>query len=399
MLILILRLWGCNFMNCDESNDYQKKDIFTSFERSKKMVTNIYSFLPHDFCNTEGAMLDAATDDAVHVYKSSAIHCFVNGTWSANRLVDDVWSKYYTAIRAINLYLKETENQTFDDWKHAEKYDDMMKEFNNYPHEVRFLRAFYYFELLKRYRDVPLVTTILTIDEVNNLKREKCDQVANFILTELNDISKEDKLPITYAQGFTNKEIGRITRGAALALKSRLTLYMASPLFSNNDVEKWKKAATAAYEIIGCATELGYSLADDFTSQFQKSNNTCAEIILARGIGETGDFERANFPMGVEGGRTSTCPTQNLVDAFEMQDGTKFDWENPLMSNNPYDNRDPRLAKTVVHNNMNWCGSQLQVWEGGANALPLPNATIRSEERRVGKECRRLCRSRWSSVQ
>lgn len=375
LIIAVFAFGGCDFMNCDESNDYQKKDIFTSFERSKKMVTNIYSFLPQDFCNTEGAMLDAATDDAVHVYKSSAIHCLVNGTWSANRLVDDVWGKYYTAIRAINLYLKETEGQTFDDWKHAEKYEDMMKEFNNFPHEVRFLRAFYYFELLKRYRDVPLVTTVLTIDEVNNLKRESCDQVANFILSELNDITEEGKLPVTYTQGFTNKDIGRITRGAALALKSRLTLYMASPLFSTNDVEKWKKAASSAYAIIGNASKLGYKLADDFVSQFRKVNNTSPEVILARGIGETGDFERANYPMGVEGGKTSTCPTQNLVDAFEMQDGTKFDWGNPAMANNPYVNRDPRLARTVVYNNMNWCGAPIQIWEGGANALPLANAT------------------------
>lgn len=77
LLLSACVLGGCDFMDCDESNDYQKEDIFTSFERSKKMVTNIYSYLPHDFCNTADAMQDAATDDAVHVYKSSAIHYFV----------------------------------------------------------------------------------------------------------------------------------------------------------------------------------------------------------------------------------------------------------------------------------------------------------------------------------
>ncbi len=102
LLMSVCILSGCDFMDCDESNDYQKENIFTSFERSKKMVTNIYSYLPQDFCNTEGAMLDAATDDAVHVYKSSAIHYFVNGTWSANRLVDDVWSEYYTCCQPLS---------------------------------------------------------------------------------------------------------------------------------------------------------------------------------------------------------------------------------------------------------------------------------------------------------
>ena len=93
----------------------------------------------------------------------------------------------------------------------------MMKEFNNFPYEVRFLRAFYYFELIKRYHDVPLVTTVLTQDEVNTLERESCDKVADFIMEELTEITAEDKLPITYTKGFANKDIGRITRGAALA--------------------------------------------------------------------------------------------------------------------------------------------------------------------------------------
>ena len=136
-----------------------------------------------------------------------------------------------------------------------------------------------------------------------------------------------------------------------------------------------KKAASAAYEIIGNVSELGYKLVDDLTAQFRKVNNTCAEVILARGVGETGDFEKANFPMGVEGGKTSTCPTQNLVDAYEMKDGSKFDWDDPAMVANPYSNRDPRLARTVAYNNMNWCGAPLQIWEGGANGLPLTNAT------------------------
>ena len=101
-------LAGCDFMDCDESSDYSKQEIFDSFDRSKRMVTDIYSYLPHDFGKIAGtsteatstsdadlttdAMLDAATDDAIHVYKSSAIWRFVDGTWSANRLVDDVWS-------------------------------------------------------------------------------------------------------------------------------------------------------------------------------------------------------------------------------------------------------------------------------------------------------------------
>ena len=314
-------------------------------------------------------MLDAATDDAIHVYKSSAIWRFVDGTWSANRLVDDVWSFYYQAIRAANLYLKESEGQDFKDWEYSDRYKDMIKDFTNYRYEVRFLRAFYYFELIKRYHNVPFVLDVLTLDEANAVKPSSFEQIAKFIVDECSDLAT--LLPVNY-QGFVDKETGRVTRGAAMALKSRVTLYMASPLFAANDDAKWKAAASAAYELIAANT---YKL-DKFANLFSAANNKSVEVILARPTGEHGDFEKANFPMGVEGGKTSTCPTQNLVDAFEMKDGTAFDWNNPTMKANPYANRDPRLGMTIVYNDMVWpAKAKVEIWEGGENGLPLNNAT------------------------
>lgn len=385
LFLAVGTLAGCDFMDCDESSDYSKQEIFDSFDRSKRMVTDIYSYLPHDFGKIAGtsteanstsdadlttdAMLDAATDDAIHVYKSSAIWRFVDGTWSANRLVDDVWSFYYQAIRAANLYLKESEGQDFKDWEYSDRYKDMIKDFTNYRYEVRFLRAFYYFELIKRYHNVPFVLDVLTLDEANAVKPSSFEQIAKFIVDECSDLAT--LLPVNY-QGFVDKETGRVTRGAAMALKSRVTLYMASPLFAANDDAKWKAAASAAYELIAANT---YKL-DKFSNLFSAANNKSVEVILARPTGEHGDFEKANFPMGVEGGKTSTCPTQNLVDAFEMKDGTAFDWNNPTMKANPYANRDPRLGMTIVYNDMVWpAKAKVEIWEGGENGLPLNNAT------------------------
>lgn len=377
MLLALGVLTGCDFMDCDESSDYSKEQIFESFERSKRMVTDIYSYLPHDFCNTADAMLDAATDDAVHVYKSSNIWYFVNGVWSANRTVDDVWEKYYTAIRSANLYLKESEGQEFEDWKLSDGYQDMMKDFKNYRHEVRFLRAFYYFELIKRYHRVPLVLDVLTPEQANQVVPASFEEVAQFIVDECTDLAKDGMLPVNY-KDFQGNETGRITKGAALALKSRVTLYMASPLFSADDVEKWKTAARAANDLIQQSAALGYKLIDKYENLFLATAPTRPENILVRPIGESGEFEKANFPMGVEGGKTSTCPTQNLVDAYEMKsDGSKFDWNNPDHIRNPYANRDPRLGFTIVYNDVAWPASKkVEIWEGGANGLPLANATV-----------------------
>lgn len=372
--LLIGSLSGCDFIDCDESSDYKKEDIFTSYNRTKQMATYVYSFLPNGFCNIDGAMLDAATDDAVHVYKTSKIQRFVDGTWGANSVVDDVWSHYYEGIRAANLYLKEAEGLTFEDWKFNDNYEAWMKSFEYYKYEVRFLRAYYYFELIKRYKNVPLVDKVLTPEEANLVKPSSFEDVARFILDECDEL--KHKLPANFNDGFMDKETGRITRGVAMALSSRLKLYQASPLYSADNQDKWIDAADAAYELISQTTELGYGLSK-YADLFDENNNKQKEVILARPIGESGSFEQSNFPMGVQGGKTSTCPTENLVSAYEMQaDGSAFDWGNEAMRKNPYAGRDPRLAMTVAYNGMAWPKNALQIWEGGANGLPLNNATV-----------------------
>ena len=371
LLLSTLAFTGCDFMNCDESSYYEKEDLLGSFSRTKQLVTNVYGYLPHDFCNLSGAMIDAATDDAIHVYEMSTIQRFVNGSWSANNTIDDVFAKYYEAIRAANFYMEETEGQTFEEWKFSDNYDRWMQDFANYKFEVRFLRAFYYFELAKRYQNVPLLTEVLTPEQANNVLPATCIQLMDFIVSECVAVAAE--LPVNY-NGFADKETGRITKGMALALKSRATLYMASPLYSAHSTDKWKTAAKSAYELIGDVASLGYKL-DKYATLFGANNNTSAEIIMARPTGENNSFESANFPMGVEGGRTSTCPTENLVSSYEMKSGEPFDWNDEEMRNNPYVNRDPRLAFTVAYNGMVWPKKAVEIWEGGVNGLPLSNAT------------------------
>ena len=369
---------SCGYFDTDESYDYDKNGIFSSYTRSKQVVTHIYSYLPSDFCNTEGAMLDAATDDAVHIYINSKINRMTNGTWSPTNTVDDVWGHYYAGIRAANLYLSEAANLKFLEWKHTDDYEDIMKNFENYPNEIRFLRAYYYFELMRRYKNVPLVLNVLSKEEANKAEQATCQQLADFIVKECSEIA--EKLPVDY-MGFKDKEHGRVTKGAALALKARVLLYMASPLYSPvNDEAKWKAAAEAAYAVINPAAGLGYEIQKGFRELYLHENAGRKDIIMYRPDGETGNFEKANFPMGIEGGHTTTCPTQNLMEAFEMKlsDGKyhAFDWNDPACQKNPYENRDPRMEKTIVHNGQQWLKAPMEIWEGGANGLPIVNATV-----------------------
>lgn len=367
-------LTSCDFLDTSESDYYTQEEVLSDMSKVKQFATQVYSYLPSDFCATSGAMQDAATDDAIHVYESSAIQRFVNDTWSANYTVDDLFSKYYTAIHDANFYLENCVGLTFDKWKYSDGFEDNYKSYLNYEYEVRFLRAFYYFELVKRYQNIPLITNTLTQEEANLATPSDAAAIFKFIIDECTDLATV--LPVNYTQmpgGDSNLQ--RITKGMALALKSRATLYLASPLYSADDVQKWKDAAQAAYDLIGQANSLGYQL-DQYSKLFGSTNNQSKEVIMCDPIGASTSFESANFPMGVTGGKTSTCPTENLVSAYEMKDGSAFDWNDPEMAASPYANRDPRLAMTIVYNGVEWPHSTpIEIFEGGKNGQPIKNTT------------------------
>lgn len=369
----LLTTTSCDFMDCDESDNYTLQEIQGSYNRVKQFVTSIYGYLPSDFCNTHGAMLDATTDDAIHVYESSAIQRIVNGTWSANYTVDDKFAYYYNAIHDANYYLTTLSGLTFDTWENGDDYQDWMQNYDNYQYQVRFLRAYFYFELVRRYQNVPLITKSLSQTEANQIEPSSAQEVLKFIIKECTEIAP--KLPIK-STSIAQAENGRATRAMAMALKSRAALYAASPLYNTNgDNAKWTEAAKASHDIIASAGELGLGL-DTYANLFKSKNYNSKEVILCRPTGTSKTFEQANYPMGVTGGNTTTCPTENLASAFEMKDGRAFDWNDPTMKANPYKDRDPRFYLTIVHNGMLWPAKKaVDISEGGANGLPLTNAT------------------------
>lgn len=363
----------CDFMDCDESDNYTLQEIQGSYNRVKQFVTSIYGYLPSDFCNMHGAMVDAATDDAIHVYESSAIQRIVNGTWSANYTVDDKFAYYYNAIHDANYYLTTLSGLTFDTWENGDDYQDWMQNYDNYQYQVRFLHAYFYFELVRRYQNVPLITKPLSQTETNQIEPSSAQEVLKFIINECTEIAP--KLPIK-STSIAQAENGRATRAMAMALKSRAALYAASPLYSTNgDNAKWTEAAKASHDIVASAGELGLGL-DTYANLFKSKNYNSKEVILCRPTGTSKTFEQANYPMGVTGGNTTTCPTENLASAFEMKDGRAFDWNDPTMKANQYKDRDPRFYLTIVHNGMLWPAKKaVDISEGGANGLPLTNVT------------------------
>lgn len=371
LVLTLIFLGACEYLEYDESSYLLEEEVFSDFDRTKSFLTGIYAYLPDGFNPVDGAMRSSASDDAIHVWKYSAIHKFNDGSWSAVQPLDNVYGTMYTGIRAVNKFLIETEGQEFEDEKYNEDYPDQMQQFRLYPYEARFLRAFFYFELAKRYGSVPLITDVLEPEEANTVSASSFDTIIQFVVDECDLVA--DTLPVTYLN-LPNGETGRATKGAAMALKTRALLYAASPLHNESDAtEKWITAAEAAHEVIYMGY---YSLEGNYGDLF--NNHESAELILGRRESESNRFERNNFPIGYEGGNTGTCPTQNLVDAYDMQEsGLSIDEDGSGYDPNfPYLNRDPRMNATILANGDSWKGKTIETWYGGANATPKPNATL-----------------------
>lgn len=373
-LLVFFTLTNCQDLDYNEETGNTKEDIFNDFARSKSFVSGIYNFLPTDFNSVDGAIRSAASDDAEHVNDISNIQKFNDGSWSAIQQLDNVWGTMYNGIRAANVYLKESEGQKFEELQYTNTYKNLIQQYNNYPFEVRFLRAYFYFELVKRYKNVPLITTVLTPEEAANVKQATFQEVVDFIVKECDEVAAV--LPLDYTAFAGVNETGRATKGAALALKSRILLYAASPLHNpNNDLELWKKAAVAAKEVIDLKI---YGLTASYSNVVNNlSLSPGSELIFERREAASNGFETRNFPIGFQGGNTGTCPTQNLVDTYEMRTSglpitDPASRYNPLL---PYSGRDSRLAQTVILNGLTWKGIPVESFYGGKNGLPLTNAT------------------------
>jgi hypothetical protein len=218
----------------------------------------------------------------------------------------------------------------------------------------------------------------LTVEEALNVEQATFEQVVDFIVSECDAVAAV--LPLDYPASTVLNETGRATKGAALALKARMLLYAASPLHNpTGDLVLWQKAASAAKEVM----DLGkYTLPGSYSDNFTMlAAGPTTELIMERRVAASSDFERRNFPIGFENGGTGTCPTQNLVDAYDMRNtGLPITTITNILTQDynplrPYNNRDARLAATVLLNGAGFQGVKIQSFNGGANGLPLINAT------------------------
>lgn len=355
-------------VSCGDKMDYKEYSVYdedyvkTTFARSAGLVTSAYNDLDYDFGNYSGALLASATDEAVYSHSGNAIEKFYDGGWSASSNNDaSLWTKCWRGISYANLFLDKFKDETFEDYILDLDYKAEIHQYQNLQYEARFLRAYYYFLLVRSFGGVPLITANLDANEANTQPRVSSDEIFQFIISEcaaIQDLIVKDYSDLGNLQLKSKNETGRANNLAVLALKARAALYYASPLFNaNNDKERWHQAALANKELIDECKSRGMKLTADYGSLFQKDNWQNSEecIFVRRIVSASNSFEKYNFPIGLENAGGGNCPTQNLVEAYEPGD--------------------IRLEATVAQNGEQWPNNTLETFIGGANGQPIAYAT------------------------
>lgn len=378
------------------------QDIFSDSARAEYFINNAYTDMPADVGNSYNrmdgaAMLASASDEAMHITTNkttpSAAQRMSSGNWDASSM------RYYVASDGageIGSWLKWGGYHGNRKANTALKYMDILPPTTTQrwrermKGEALFIRAMQHWFLLQKWGGIPIVDVSFEASDDVLKPRNSVKSVVDFIVKSCDDaialLPKE-----TYS---APHEVGRADAGSCMALKSRMLLYAASPLYNqagpdsllsygNYDLNRWKLAAKAAQDVV----DLGWYELYKPTTNGQKNyqdvfytwgaGTTNKEFIFAKLRATNRDTERDNFPAGFTNARGGTCPSQDLVDAYEMADGTLFNWSTPAHAQAPYQKRDPRFYASIIYNGANYArfsgqaNYTFQTYEGGINAQGL----------------------------
>jgi hypothetical protein len=367
------------------------EDVFKKKVTSEQYLANVYSFIRDEANQWEANPWTANSDELIPAWNKYATHAINIGNWDAVNSPFSFWAHYYRGIRSATYFINNIDNNTEILQLHGKTLIDQ------YKAEARFLRAYYYFMLLRQYGPVIIIGDHeVQVDAPSSsvqLPRSTYDVCVNYVASELDQAA--EVLPIVPSSNGvpSDLEFGRATRGAALAVKSRMLLYAASPFYNGNrdmanftslegealinqnyDKEKWKRAADAAKSVI----ELGiYNLYKDPDNDPVASYRGIhldpwnKEILFARKANDLPNWDIHCNPRQA-GGWCGMAPTQEMVDAYLMKDGLPikdevFSARSVLYAetgftngvHNMYINREPRFYASITYNRSQWQGGSL----------------------------------------
>lgn len=369
---------SCNhdFLDTRPLGEVSESSVWSDPALADAFVTGIYQGFGNGGFDEQ--MLASLTDEAIFTHPGRGINTITESRsnpadigWVNNTIW---WGNMYSRIRAANIAISKLSEPEFTDQDAA---DRLMG-------EAKFLRAYYYHQLMRYYGGVPIVDRPYELgEETYSAPRNTFEEVVDFIVSDLDDSAN-----LLAGRSMAN---GRASQAGALALKSRVLLYAASDLHdaptaqakspdmaaygniellaytSGSRSERWQAAQAAAKAVLDLTTGNMMGLSEPVSHEEgiqNYMNNSLArnggenEIILGRYFinakqengGRQGLF---NGPNGYNNWAGNT-PVQLLVDDYEMMDGTEFSWEDEEQSSNPYENRDPRFYASILYDGAQW---------------------------------------------
>jgi len=361
------------FVGCDQSvlnkqplDQMSQENVWSDPGLVKLYLNDIYQGLGHGY---NALAIASGVDETKHT------HGWDDGPVRQSIMTPDnlgffrTWADFFPHYKWDELYGKIRDSNIF--LENIDEVNISESERNRLKGEALYLRAHFYHNLMKLWGGVPILDRPHSMEDDFLVTRSSFGETIDFIVNDLNEAA--DILPVV------QENDGRATQGAALALKSRVLLFAASDLYHINpggipetgytggdQQALWRAAKDAAEDVINMGY---YSLYQANPSAGDSTAENYANIWLVDGHSETilqrhftsahgyewfqADIGLFNGPNGWHnwGGDT---PLQQHVDAYEMADGTRFDWNNPVHASDPYVNRDPRFYASIFYNGSRW---------------------------------------------
>jgi hypothetical protein len=341
MLLVVITACNEDFLDRKATNAIPEEDVFEDPALMQLFVNNMYLDVP----SFDHHLYDNITDES-RSYWGGSPQNVVEGQWFPDNNPMEYWA--YGPIRKANMFLSNVDAAPVD-----EEEKSVLKG------QVKFLRALHYFNMIKRYGGVPIITEPQELTDDLFVSRETMDDSFEFVIKELEEAV--ELLPETY--GSRSVDVGKANKYSAKAFLGRVYLYWASPLYNpQNDISRWEKAADVNKEVIDKNV---YQLYPNFRNIMLEKNNQ-EEVFSVQFLRPFREHGWDSWAMPDSRSRQDAVrrsPLQEFVDAFEMKNGKAID--DPTSgydSANPYENRDPRFDATLIVNGSTFGFQNLPVY-------------------------------------
>ena len=314
--VACMSLTACDsWLDVDPSDQYSTETFWKTKEHASAGIMGCYNALK-PWRSLHTMEFDMLTANAMPYNEANGTQAIGKGEHlSTTALIGSLWKNCYVGIGRTNTFIANVGGVDMDESEKAKMVG-----------EAKFLRAFYYLSLVDKFGGVPLIIDAPNADEQAELPRNSKEEVVNQIVRDLEEAAAV--LPDTYA----SSDLGRATKGAALALKARTLLYNS----------RWAEAAQAAKQVIESGV---YQLFNDYRHFFSEDNKYNCEVIFdieAKLPEYPTDYDQNIWRLN------RPAPLKELVDTYLCVDGKTIE-ESPLYDpTRPYENRDPRLLKSIV---------------------------------------------------